>query len=126
MPGPFAALPVLFADGQGAAAGGSSGAGLLTFLPYIVIIGLWFYLLLIRPQQKQEKARRAMLEALKKNDKVVTTSGIYGTVMSVDGEGDRVVLRIGEDQGVRVAFTKASIVRVMEASSDKEKATGTA
>jgi preprotein translocase subunit YajC len=128
MPGPLAALPVVFAQGQGAPGGGTPGAGLWQFLPYIVIIGLWFYLLLIRPQQKQERERRQMLEALKKNDRVLTTAGIYGTVVSVDGEADRVVLRIGEDQGVRVAFTKGSIVRIMDASTDKdkEKASGVA
>ena len=63
MPGSFAALPVVFAQGQGAAAGGNPGAGLWQFLPYIVIIGLWFYLLLIRPQQKQKRERRQMLSA---------------------------------------------------------------
>lgn len=121
MPAQLVSLPVLFAQAQGAPAGGNPNAGLWTFLPYIVIIGLWFYLLLIRPQQKQERERRRMIDALKKNDRVLTSAGMYGTVVSVDGEADRVVLRIGEDQGVRVAFTKGSIVRVMDATSEKEK-----
>ena len=56
-----------------------------------------------------------MIDALKKNDKVLTTAGIYGTVVSVDAEHDRVVLRVDDDRGVKVAFTKASIVRVLDA-----------
>ena len=121
-------FPLVFAEGN-APAPGATVLGLpLNMVLMIGVIGLWFYLLLIRPQQKQERDRKQMIDALKKNDRVLTTAGIYGTVMSVDNEGDRVVLRIGEDQGVRVAFTKGSIVRVMEVSSDKEKekASGTA
>jgi preprotein translocase subunit YajC len=121
MPGIFAATAPLFAQGTAPAGGvGSSGIPLNVIL-MIVAFAAWFYILLIRPGQKQEKERRQMLEALKKNDRVLTTAGIYGTVSSVESEGDRVVLRIGEDQGVRVAFTKGSIVRVLDASSEKEK-----
>jgi len=98
--------------------------GLWTFLPYIAIIGLWFYLLLIRPQQKQEQTRRQMLGGLKKNDKVITSGGIYGTVMSVDADSDRVVLRIDDDRGIKVTFSKVSILKVLD-SQDKEKAAGT-
>ena len=116
-------FPLVFAEGNvPAPAPGATVLGLpLNMVLMIGVIGLWFYLLLIRPQQKQERDRKQMIDALKKNDRVLTSAGIYGTVMSVDGEGDRIVLRIGEDQGVRVAFTKGSIVRVMEVASDKEK-----
>jgi preprotein translocase subunit YajC len=125
MAGLFDALPLLFA--QNAPAGGAGGAGpgeapaLWTFLPYILIIGLWFYLLLIRPQQKQEKVRRAMMDALKKNDRVLTSAGIYGTVVSVDTDTDRVVVRVDDDRGVKLVFSRASIARVLEAPADKEK-----
>ena len=127
MPGLFDALPLLFAEKAATPAAGSQQA-LWTFLPYVAIIGLWFYLLLIRPQQKQEKTRRDMIGALKKNDKVLTSAGIYGTVMSVDEKDDRVVVRIDEDRGVKVAFSKASIIRVLDAAADKgkEKATESA
>ena len=134
MPGLFDALPVVFAQNAPAAGGGANPNGqLLTFLPYLAIIGLWFYLLLVRPQQKQEKQRRAMLDAMKKNDRVLTSAGIYGTVLSVDPTQDRVVVRIDDERGVKVAFTKASIVRILDAAEresdkekEKEKAKGTA
>ena len=78
-----------------------------------------FYFLFIMPQQQQEKKRRAMIDALKKNDKVLTTGGIYGTVMSVDAKNDKVVLRVDDERGVKLAFTKASVARVLESSAEK-------
>ena len=77
------------------------------------------YFLLLRPQRQQEAKRRAMIDALKKNDKVVTSGGIYGTVTSVDPTSDRVVLRVDDEKGVKVAFTRASVARVIEPSAEK-------
>jgi preprotein translocase subunit YajC len=123
--------PLLFAQNAAGGGGGNQGSALLTFLPTIAIIIFWFYLFMVLPQRKQEKQRREMLSALKKNDKVVTAAGIYGTVVSVDDTEDRVLLRVDDDRGTRVAFTKASIVRVLNGkdvkeSSAKDKAAETA
>ncbi len=123
MPGLFDLLPVLFAENAAPAAAAAAPAspGLSTYFPFIAVGFLWFYLLLIRPQQKQEKQRRSMLGALKKNDKVLTSAGIYGTVVSVDEKEDRVLVRVDDDRGVRLAFSKASIVRIFDGSADKSK-----
>ena len=86
---------------------------------YLLGFGFIFYFLLLRPQQQQEQKRKAMIDAIKKNDKVVTTGGIYGTVTSVDPAADRVVLRIDDEKGVKVAFTRASVARVIEPSAEK-------
>jgi len=56
---------------------------------------------------------------LKKNDKVVTASGMYGTVISVDEEGDRVVLRLDDEGKIKISFTRASIVRILNDGSLK-------
>jgi preprotein translocase subunit YajC len=105
------ALSPLFAQQDG------SGA---TMLPiYLLGFAVIFYLLLLRPQRQQDQKRRAMIDALKKNDKVVTTGGIYGTVTSVDAVSDRIVLRIDDEKGVKVAFTRSSVARVIEASAEK-------
>jgi preprotein translocase subunit YajC len=82
-----------------------------------LVFGLYF--LVIRPQQQQEKKRRTMIDNLKKNDKVLTAGGIYGTVVSVDANNDRVMLRVDDERGVRMAFSKSSVSRVIEASSEK-------
>ena len=62
--------------------------------------------MIIRPQQQQEQKRKAMIDALKKNDKVLTTAGIYGTVVSVDANQDRVVLRVDDERGSRSTFSE--------------------
>ncbi len=112
MPGFFTELGLLFAQDAG---GVSNWSGLLMLLP----IPFVFYFLIWLPQQQQEKKRRAMIDALKKNDKVVTAGGIYGTVVSVDTAGDKVVLRIDDDKGVKLTTTRTSVVRVLDAGADK-------
>jgi preprotein translocase subunit YajC len=77
----------------------SSGAfQLLTlWLPVVLI----FYLLLFLPQQRQRKKVQQMQNELKAGDKVITTSGIYGTIVGV--EGDTVQLRIAEQTRIRIS-----------------------
>jgi len=108
----FSGLPTLLAQAPQAAAAKPEVNPLIQYAP-LLPIPIIFYFLLLRPQQQQEKKRREMINKLKKNDKVVTTSGMYGTVMSVDDEGDRVVLRLDDDGKVKITFTRASIVRVI-------------
>jgi len=69
---------------QAAAAGaGPAGFGaVLAFVPYIAIFAL-FYFLMLRPQQQRAKAHRAMLDAVKKGDEVVTGGGLIGKVVRV-------------------------------------------
>ncbi|MGV3582401.1 MAG: preprotein translocase subunit YajC [Methylophilus sp.] len=64
------------------AASGAAGSDLMSFLPMIVIFVL-FYFMLIRPQLKQAKQQKAMIEALKAGDEVATTGGIVGKVTKV-------------------------------------------
>ena len=68
-----------------AAGAGSTATGLLAFIPYLAIFAI-FYFLMIRPQQQRAKAHRAMIEAVKKGDNVVTGGGIIGKVIRVDGD----------------------------------------
>jgi len=108
----FANSYVVFAQD---AAGGSFFSTLILLIP----IPFLFYFLLLRPQQQQEQKRRSMIDALKKNDKVLTTGGMYGTVISVDSTNDKVVLRVDDERGVKLAFTKASVARVIDTASEK-------
>ena len=59
--------------------------GLMSFLPFIIIFVL-FYFMLIRPQMKQAKEHRAMLDALKTGDEIVTTTGILGKVVKLNNQ----------------------------------------
>jgi preprotein translocase subunit YajC len=88
----------------------------IIFLPIAVL----FYFMLVRPAQRQEKERTAMVSSLKKNDRVLTSSGIYGTVLSIKDNEDEVALKIDENSPVRLRVTKSSIVRKLTAA-DEEK-----
>ncbi len=83
-------------------------AMLVQFGP-ILLIFVIMYFLLIRPQQTQQKKMQAMLKALKKGDRVVTSGGILGTVVGVDDA--RVVLRVTDD--VKLEFLKSAVVSVV-------------
>ncbi len=83
-----------------------SGITQILFM-YVPIIAI-FYFLIIRPQRQQAKKVKEMLEKLKKNDEVITTSGIHGTVAIVKDK--TVVVRV--DEGCRIEFDRESIASV--------------
>lgn len=92
---------------------------MIGLLPFILIFVI-FYFLLIRPQQKKQREaqqeREAMLRALKAGDKVVTTGGIYGTIVAVRDKDNTVQLRIA--QSVSVEAERSAIARLQ--TSEKE------
>ncbi|TMQ64782.1 MAG: preprotein translocase subunit YajC [Candidatus Eisenbacteria bacterium] len=75
-----------------------------------ITIGI-FYFMIIRPQQKKQKETEAMLQAISKGDRVLTTGGVLGTVVGTKTD-DVVVLKVADD--VKMEFSKQSIVRVLE------------
>src|SRR4051812_7678803 len=119
MPSLLASLPLLFAQNAPAANPNGGSSGPMNLLPLLIVAGLWGYFLLFRPQQQQEKKRREMIAGLKKNDRVMTTGGLYGTVVSVDAEQDRVVLRVDDDRGVKLTFSKSAVNRIIDTTPDK-------
>jgi preprotein translocase subunit YajC len=105
-------FPVLWALGWWQAGGSGFGGlgGLL--LPLMMMFGIMYFLVLL-PQQRQRKKMQEMLGAIKNGDKVVTTSGIYGTINGMDG--DTIILKIADNVKIRIA--RAAIGQV-EASED--------
>ncbi|HOP63952.1 MAG TPA: preprotein translocase subunit YajC [Spirochaetota bacterium] len=91
---------VAYAQGQGAA--GSNGW--VSLVPIVLMI-LIFYFLLIRPQQKKEKQRQAMIGSLQKGDKVVTAGGMHGVVVNV--KDDVVTLKVASN--TNIDFIKSSV-----------------
>lgn len=98
--------------GGGAAPADPRMGMLLTLLQFVPIF-LILYFLLIRPQQQQKKKQDLMIKALKKGDRVLTTGGMYGTVLGVDEA--KVVLRIAEGQkeDIKAEFAKSAVVAVL-------------
>ena len=78
----------------------STGAGgLMAFAPLLIIMVI-FYVLLILPAQRRQKKTQQMLSALKNGDKVVTSGGLFGTIVGL--EGDAIQLRIADQVKVKV------------------------
>jgi len=75
-----------------------------------ITIGI-FYFMIIRPQQKKQKETDAMLQAISKGDRVLTSGGVFGTVVGKKTD-DVIVLKVADD--VKMEFSKQSIVRVLE------------
>lgn len=98
------------APGAGAPAGNPMVGTILNAVPFVAMLAI-FYFLIIRPQQQRQKAMDAMLKNLKKGDKVLTTGGLYGTVIGVE-EG-KVVLKISDD--TKAEFAKSAVTQVVEA-----------
>ena len=99
-----------------AAPGGAGGNAVLTQVVFFAAIFAIFYFLLIRPQQKQRREREALLAAVKRGDRVVTTGGIHGTVTGLDDT--TVTLRVADQ--VKMTFDRGAIGRVVEAQGEKD------
>jgi preprotein translocase subunit YajC len=78
--------------------------GFALFLPLILIMVI-FYFLMIMPAQRRQKKVAAMLKELKNGDKVITTGGLYGTIVGL--EGDTVQLRIADQ--VRIKISRSAV-----------------
>lgn len=86
----------------------NTNATLMQLIPFAAVAVI-FYFLLIRPQQKQLKETKLMLEALKAGDRVITRGGMIGVITSV--KEDEVELEISK--GVKASFTRSAIGAVM-------------
>jgi preprotein translocase subunit YajC len=82
--------------------------GLVTFLPFVLIIGV-FYLMLVRPNQKKQKQWQEMLASLKPGDRITTTGGMRGTIISI--KEDAVQLRVPPDN-IKLEVIKSAIASV--------------
>ena len=88
---------------QGGQSGGGSFLALIYFVPILLII----YFMLFRPQQKRQKEHQRMLTELRKGDKVITNSGMFGTVVGINEKENKIVLKVSEN--VKIEFLKSSV-----------------
>ncbi|MBU2529781.1 MAG: preprotein translocase subunit YajC, partial [Elusimicrobia bacterium] len=79
----------------------------------LIIIMIIFYFLLIRPQQKQMKERKIMLEAIKTGDKILSSGGIFGTITAI--RGDELEVEIASN--VKVVMARSSIANTVKQNS---------
>ena len=95
-----------WAQAEGAAP--ETSAGLLSLIPFLLIFVV-FYFLLILPQQRRQKKQRELLGALKKGEKVITSSGIWGTVTNFDKE--TITIQIADNTKIRMQRDHIASIR---------------
>jgi preprotein translocase subunit YajC len=111
----FPLMGNLGAPASGGETGGGFGSLVSSFVPFILIIGI-FYLLIIRPQNKKQKDTQKMLSNLKKGDRIVTIGGVHGTIQSV--KESSVIVKV--DEYTKMEFSRSAISNV-DASAKDEK-----
>jgi len=90
------------------AAGGGAGGAFASFIPLILIFAI-MYFLLIRPQQKRAKEHKAMVEAVRRGDQVITQGGLIGKVTKVKDDNE---VEVELAEGVKVRVVRATIAQV--------------
>ena len=109
---------ILLAQAEGAA-GEPADKGNPSLLESIVgnplslfaILGILFYVMILKPQNRKQKQMRQMLESIKINDRIVTIGGIQGTVVSLSGQD--VSIRIDDNTNTKIRLGRPYIARVI-------------
>jgi preprotein translocase subunit YajC len=99
----------MFATPAYAQAAGGAGGAFASFVPLILIFGI-MYFLLIRPQQKKVKEHKAMVEALRRGDQIVTQGGVIGKVTKVVDDNE---VKVEIASGTEVRVVRATIQQVL-------------
>jgi preprotein translocase subunit YajC len=106
------------------ATSGAGGSGIMMIV-WIVVLFAFMYFIMIRPQQKEQKQKNAMMSALAIGDTVMTTGGFYGVI--IDIQEDTVIVEFGSNRNCRIPMQKAAIAAVekpedaLEGKDDKKK-----
>ena len=109
-------------DGENGPPPGPSMADLISLFAAIFLV---FYFVVVRPQQKEQKKKKELLDSLQKNDRVVTSGGIIGTILRTSDT--EVVLKVADKNDVRMKFLRSAILSklkdepVSREESKKEK-----
>ena len=102
-------------EAQAGAATAAAQSPILGFMPFFLIIGI-IYFLIIRPQKKSQDDHARMIAALGKNDEIVTSGGIYGTVVNI--QEDSITVRV--DDNTRIKVQKTAVSRLVKSRGTEE------
>ncbi|MCR5649784.1 MAG: preprotein translocase subunit YajC [Lachnospiraceae bacterium] len=98
-----------------ASGGGNSTQSILMMVLYVVAIGAFLYLVMIRPQKKEQNRMKELLSGLEVGDSVLTTSGFYGVI--IDISDDTVIVEFGNNKNCRIPMKKEAITQIEKAES---------
>ncbi len=93
-------------------AGSQEGASPLALWMPIILIFAIMYFLIFRPQAKKQKQHQAMIQSLRKGDKVVTAGGIYGTIAGIKEKENIIILKIADN--VKIEITRSSVAKKID------------
>jgi preprotein translocase subunit YajC len=116
------------AQGQAPAATPDQAPGIsdgTRLLFMILITGVLFYFIMLRPQKRKEQALRDRINNLKENERVVTIGGIHGVVTNVQRDSERVTIRVDEATGTKLRVNLSAIARVVTGEEEEGAASGT-
>ncbi len=104
----------------------AGGVSIWLTVGYILIIGVAFYFIAVRPQKKQQKQLDALVASLEVGDSILTTSGFYGVVIDVMEE--IIIVEFGNNKNCRIPMKKTAVVEVEKpngsAQPEKEESKG--
>ena len=99
-------------------AAASAGGSWVIIVVYVVIIIGFMYFLAIKPQKKQEKKQKALMESVEIGDSILTTSGFYGVILDITE--DDVIVEFGNNKNCRITMQKKAIAQVEKPASSEE------
>jgi len=99
-------------------AAASAGESWVIIVVYVVIIIGFMYFLAIKPQKKQEKKQKALMESVEIGDSILTTSGFYGVILDITE--DDVIVEFGNNKNCRITMQKKAIAQVEKPASTEE------
>ena len=103
-----------------AQAGGGEGGSTLGLLVPLVLMGVLFYFLLIRPQQRRARAQRDLISSVEVGDEIMTAGGILGTVTAMDDDDELLTVEIAPGTRIRMVKRAVSQRFVEEDEADEE------
>ena len=101
---------------MGGGTGGDQPNPIASLLPFVLMF-LVLYLLILRPQMKKQRNQQRMIDELEKNDEIVTSGGIHGTILNI--KDDILVVKIADN--VKIEVSRAAVSRVKNREDDKGK-----
>lgn len=107
---------MLFESAMSLAQAQPASGSVSSLVPLAMMVGLvvvYYFLIIGLPQRRIQRERRNMLLSLKKNDRIMTSGGIFGTVVSVDEKQERVNIRICDEPAVRIQVHVRSVSQIL-------------
>jgi preprotein translocase subunit YajC len=122
----FLLLAEAESGGAAAPAAGQQGDpnAIPRLLGMILITGILFYFIMLRPQKKKDQEIRNRVSNLKENERVVTIGGIHGVVTNVQRDQERVTIRVDEATGTKLRVNMSAIARVVTGDEESSAASG--